>query len=253
MINTVISPNRCGHGSHLQSRFIGFCLTHSIDLMILPPHSSHITQPLDVSVFGPLKAAMARVTSHAATYDGGRIPKDVWASRLAAARSSTMTFRNIHSGWKATGLHPFHPSTVLDSLSDLSESAPLALGPSRIPLATLSNAANGVLRTYGPSTPAPVKNLVNLLVSSMEGSTSKVAVLNKEDQGYRGAIDARKRPRAGITVNNEDTHLFSTEYMRDKKAAREAATAATKGKGRKRAALVDSPDLLHDIRLLYRP
>ena len=33
------------------------CYQHNIHLLYLPAHASHVLQPLDQSVFGPLKAA----------------------------------------------------------------------------------------------------------------------------------------------------------------------------------------------------
>jgi len=32
-----------GHESHITSAFIGHCMRHNVELMILPPHSSHYT------------------------------------------------------------------------------------------------------------------------------------------------------------------------------------------------------------------
>ena len=40
-----------GHDSHITGDFIGHCMDNDILLMILPPHSSHLTQPLDVGVW----------------------------------------------------------------------------------------------------------------------------------------------------------------------------------------------------------
>ena len=48
-----------GHDSYITGQYIGHCMDNNIVLMILPPHSSHLTQPLDVGVFGPLKKHMA--------------------------------------------------------------------------------------------------------------------------------------------------------------------------------------------------
>jgi len=45
-----------GHGSHVKARFIACCIQNKIDLKVLPAHSSHITQPLEVGIFAPLKA-----------------------------------------------------------------------------------------------------------------------------------------------------------------------------------------------------
>jgi len=46
------------HRSHLTARFIAFCLNKNIDLICLLLHTSHILQPLDISVFSPLKRAL---------------------------------------------------------------------------------------------------------------------------------------------------------------------------------------------------
>lgn len=44
-----------GHDSHISGSFIAHCLQNRIILLILPPHTSHLLQPLDVAIFGPLK------------------------------------------------------------------------------------------------------------------------------------------------------------------------------------------------------
>lgn len=43
-----------GHDSHVSIKAIKFCITHKIVLLCLPPHSTHLLQPLDVGVFSPL-------------------------------------------------------------------------------------------------------------------------------------------------------------------------------------------------------
>jgi hypothetical protein len=47
-----------GHRSYLIVRFIAFYLSKNIDLVYLLPYTSHLLQPLDVSVFSPLKQAL---------------------------------------------------------------------------------------------------------------------------------------------------------------------------------------------------
>ena len=46
-----------GFGTHETLEIIEFCLENNIILCRLPSHTSHKTQPCDVSVFGPLKTA----------------------------------------------------------------------------------------------------------------------------------------------------------------------------------------------------
>ncbi len=50
-----------GHGSHVSDDFITSCAANRVYLVLLPPHSSHVTQPLDVAVFSPLKTFYRRL------------------------------------------------------------------------------------------------------------------------------------------------------------------------------------------------
>ena len=44
-----------GHAPHVTNKFIKFTKENKIVCLCLPAHSTHLLQPLDVSVFGPLK------------------------------------------------------------------------------------------------------------------------------------------------------------------------------------------------------
>ena len=49
-----------GHGSDGTWDFLSYCLKNNILILCLPPHSTHLLQPLDVGiVFGPLNRAYA--------------------------------------------------------------------------------------------------------------------------------------------------------------------------------------------------
>ena len=52
-----------GHDSHISADFVTFCIQKRIDIILLPPHSSHLLQPLDVGVFAPLKQAISTQVS----------------------------------------------------------------------------------------------------------------------------------------------------------------------------------------------
>ncbi|KAJ8319719.1 hypothetical protein KUTeg_002730 [Tegillarca granosa] len=45
-----------GHKSHIQLTLLEWAKKNNIILFVLPPHMSHLTQPLDVGCFGPLKS-----------------------------------------------------------------------------------------------------------------------------------------------------------------------------------------------------
>jgi hypothetical protein len=61
-----------GHSSHITAALIAFCMDNAIDILILPPHCSHVLQPLDVSIFSPLKKALAAKTDKVTSLDPGR-------------------------------------------------------------------------------------------------------------------------------------------------------------------------------------
>ena len=49
-----------GHATHTHGPNIELCRANNIDVCFLPPHTSHILQPLDIGVFGSYKAAFRR-------------------------------------------------------------------------------------------------------------------------------------------------------------------------------------------------
>ena len=51
-----------GHSSHIDLEVSKFCRDQQIHLYCLPPHTSHITQPLDVGFFGALKTAWGKAS-----------------------------------------------------------------------------------------------------------------------------------------------------------------------------------------------
>ena len=87
------------HDSHITAEFIAHCIDNKILLMILPPHSSHLTQPLDVGVFGPLKKHMATEIEPLMAMGVARIQKVEWLTTFVAAHDKAVSMRNIFSGF----------------------------------------------------------------------------------------------------------------------------------------------------------
>jgi hypothetical protein len=46
-----------GHESHVSAEFEQYCKENNIIPISMPPHSSHLLQPLDVALYSPLKRA----------------------------------------------------------------------------------------------------------------------------------------------------------------------------------------------------
>ena len=81
------------------------CFSNNIYLLFLLGHASHVLQPLDLSVFSPLKTTYRRgINDLTVMTDCAPIGKRPFLRCYTQARKDAITERNIRSGWKASGL-----------------------------------------------------------------------------------------------------------------------------------------------------
>ncbi|GAB0139100.1 putative DDE endonuclease domain-containing protein [Epichloe bromicola] len=96
-----------GHGSHETVDFMYLCYQHKIHLIYLPPHTSHVLQPLDLSVFSPLKYYYRKQIGFLSLLtDSSPVGKQNFLICYQRAREQALSASNIKGGWKATGLWP---------------------------------------------------------------------------------------------------------------------------------------------------
>jgi hypothetical protein len=105
-----------GHGSHETREFIKYAEDHKIQIFALPPHTTHILQPLDVSCFQPLKWYHGRCLDWAARTGSKDISKADFIATIEEIRRLTFTRTTILSGWRRTGISPYNPELVLSQL-----------------------------------------------------------------------------------------------------------------------------------------
>ncbi|XP_011858146.1 PREDICTED: tigger transposable element-derived protein 6-like [Vollenhovia emeryi] len=97
------------HESHMAIAGLEFCKQNNIDVLTLPPHTSHKLQPLDRGVFGPLKiyyenACKAWMFNHPNVPIAIGNVAELVAEPILKGASSI----NIVNGFKATGIWPFN-------------------------------------------------------------------------------------------------------------------------------------------------
>jgi hypothetical protein len=102
-----------GHSSHSTPEFDQYCKDKKIVVVCLPPHSSHLLQPLDVTVFGPLKQAYSAEIMDLIRLGVNHVDKTEFLTSFVKARHKAFTASNIQSGFKATGVVPYNPMEVL--------------------------------------------------------------------------------------------------------------------------------------------
>lgn len=101
------------HFSHIGYSICVFAKENGIVIQTLPPHTSHASQPLDKSVYGPFKVYLAQ--SHAdwmREHPGQRVTIYHVPLLSKPAIEKAFTVNNIKKGFKATGLYPFNRNAI---------------------------------------------------------------------------------------------------------------------------------------------
>ena len=105
-----------GHRSHISLTLTDWAKANNAILFVLPPHTSHLTQPLDVGIFGPFKAMYNKeCQAYMKNNPGITITKYQVAELTARPYMKALTPENLTSAFKKTGIHPFNSSVITDS------------------------------------------------------------------------------------------------------------------------------------------
>lgn len=96
------------HVSHVSLESYNFCRDNGIVMVALPPHTSHRTQPLDVSFFGPFKCEYRKHATKFIKETLGRINECDIPSLVNKAYCTVGSVDKGVSGFRATGIHPFN-------------------------------------------------------------------------------------------------------------------------------------------------
>ena len=199
-----------GHESHESAEFQEYCKAHNIITLGLPPHSSHLTQPLDVGCFSVLKRAYGRQIEMFIKTHINHITKVEFFLAFTAAYKESMTTENCQAGFRGAGLVPFDPQAVLSKL-DVKLRTPTPSRPSTANTnpwvsQTPSNPTEALSQTtlvrnrishHQGSSPTPLFETVRALAKGTERMAHEMTLLSAEVRTLRAANEAlSKRRRA---------------------------------------------------------
>jgi len=165
-----------GHSSHKSLEAVELARRSGVTMICLPPHTTHRMQPLDLTVFGPLKKNYSRECDKwMVAHPGRRITPYDQAALFGSAYVKTMTMDKAVTGFESPGLWPFNPDKILDEERIASlvtdEPQPSASGTSTSPFDSVNSATVPTAVVTEPdattkktTAAGPRKSLVGLLL-----------------------------------------------------------------------------------------
>jgi DDE superfamily endonuclease len=124
------------YDSHLTREILEFCEKRLIHIFALPPHTSHILQPLNVVLFQPFKHFHAKAIDYATRTGCSDFNKLEFLAAIDSIRQQTFKKNSILSSFRECSLIPYNPQIVLNKIQEYQSSSAL-VRPSTTPNALL--------------------------------------------------------------------------------------------------------------------
>jgi len=107
-----------GHSTHYQPELIKYAKENEVIMPFLTPLITHESQPLDASVFKPLKQTWNNACHKFMQKNPGKvITKYNFSPNFNEAWRKTMVPQVITAGFKAAGIYPFNPDVIMNHSS----------------------------------------------------------------------------------------------------------------------------------------
>ncbi|OQR82362.1 hypothetical protein ACHHYP_16173 [Achlya hypogyna] len=110
-----------GYGGHFSSEIVTKAYELQIIMLCLPPNATHLVQPLDVAVFGPLKKHIAKTILDYMVETNTCSLTKAQAIQLASKSWQAITQENAINGFRACGLFPLNKPRMLARLAHFQE------------------------------------------------------------------------------------------------------------------------------------
>ena len=244
-----------GHSSHITANVIAFCMQNAVDLLIMPPHCSHLLQPLDVGVFAPLKHALSKKTDAVNQYDSSRISRISWVEMYIKTRIKALSTENLKAGWKGTGLIPLNPDKILNKLPNRKESASnqpqTPLEQTDLNLSLLNNSPPNDTELHKTNKllisaldeisglPDSVRQYTARLATITESTHTKLITARKELKSTKEILNTRKKRTKNKRVALKNKFVFSTQEVLDIAHTAEAKAETKKKRKQPRKRTID--------------
>lgn len=204
----------------------------------MPAHSSHLLQPLDIGCFAVLKRSYGNLNTQKMRLSINHIDKLDFLAAYPQARSDTFKADTIINSFKAAGLVPLNPESVLSKLNiQLRTPTPPGSRGSQSSAFNPHTPANvhniykqaptikAFLKQRSKSPPSPSHAALNQLIKGCQMAMERGIFLEDENHKLRAANLAQRQKRArvhrwiahddGLSVREaqelEEAHDISTQ------------------------------------------
>jgi hypothetical protein len=183
-----------GHSSHVNIKFLDTADRLRIIVHIMPPHSTHRLQPLDVGLFGPLSTAYNNALNNLMHRSLGMVymSKRLFWPMFKEAWEIAFTSKNILHSFEKTGIFPYNPSKILHILQKENEEQVAPVPENTLQTPTSCRAVRRVHRVFkqDPS----VQNLGLILRANVRLAAEK-SIQAHVIQGLAEAFKLEKKKR----------------------------------------------------------
>ena len=224
-----------GHGSHLTPQFDQICSENEIIPICMPPHSSHLLQPLDIGCFAILKRSYGGFVDQKMRLGVNHIDKLDFLATYPEARASAFQAHIIKNSFAAASLVPINLERVLSKLNiRLQTPTPSGSRPSsqssaftpKTPatiaeLLKQASSVKGLLKYRSESPPTPTKQAVDQVFKACQIAMTNVLLVAQENKQLRAENEKQKQKRrrsnrqilglVGPSVQEAQEHLHAYE------------------------------------------
>jgi hypothetical protein len=217
----------------------------------MPPHSSHLLQPLDVGCFSPLKRAYSREVESLIRHHINHITKLEFLPAFKAAFNRSFTSANIGSAFRGAGLVPHCPDAVLSKLdvqlrtptpAALSEALWEARTPSNVrELEAQSTLIRDRVRRHKSSSPASIieaidqlKKGAEVMMLSAELMRDRIASLERANEAALARKQRKKKriQKRGVLTKREGEDILAQREVEQQISREERQGGARSGLSR---------------------
>lgn len=234
------------HKSHNSLEFQALCKENNIYTLCMPPHSSHLLQPLDVGCFSPLKRAYSRQIEGLIRDHINHITKLEFLPAFYAAYTQSITKENIYASFRGAGLVPHDPDRVILKLDvKLRTPTPPAPGTTLWEARTPSNAreleAQSILireriQRHKSSSPASIIERLNQLEKGSTIAMHEIALIRDRikslEKANKAATTRRKYKKKRIQQRGTLTKAEAEEIIAQKEVEQQLEGETRQGKAR---------------------